>query len=496
MRIVTLLLIVGLAACGGGGGSSAPEPNPPQSPPPPPPPPPVTTIGDLAEYKFVGENPNDYLGYWVSSAGDVDGDGLDDVLAGAYDDDGSSPGAAYLILGKDLAANGTFNIATAAYKFVGEDDGDWAGFVVSGANLDGDGLSDILIGAYGDADKGPITGAAYVVFASSLGASAVVDLANADYKFIGEDQDDYAGYALSGAGDVDGDGLDDILIGASGHDAGGNNAGAGYLILASSLGANKLIDLSQADYKFVGETEQDWAGYQITTAGDVDGDGLDDLVLGSDGDDGGTQAHASYIVLGSTLGTDTVIDLSQADYKFLGENSYDYASQVSTAGDVDGDGLDDIIIGAAGHDDAGNLAGAAYIVRGSSLGADAVIDLSTADYKFTGENPGDYAGATVADAGDVDGDGLGDILVGALNYSATYTDQGAAYIVLGKSLGSNRNISLEQADQKLIGEFTEQFTGVSVASAGDVNGDGLDDIVLGAYDGPDWKGAAYIVISD
>ena len=124
---------------------------------------------------------------------------------------------------------------------------------------------------------------------------------------------------------------------------------------------------------------------------------------------------------------------------------------------MDGDGLDDIIIGAAGHDDAGNLAGAAYIVRGSSLGADAVIDLSTADYKFTGENPGDYAGATVADAGDVDGDGLGDILVGALNYSATYTDQGAAYIVLGKSLGSNRNISLEQADQKLIGEFTEQF---------------------------------------
>ena len=447
----------------------------------------------LAEYKFVGENPDDYAGYWVSSAGDVDGDGLDDVLVGAYDDDGSSPGAVYLILGKSLGDRGTFDLSQADYKIVGEDAGDWAGFVVASGNLDGDGLDDILVGAYGVDDKGPLTGAAYVILGSSLGTSSTIELSQADYKFIGESEDDYAGYALSIAGDVDGDGLDDILIGASGQDAGGTNAGAGYLILASSLGTNSAIDLSQADYKFIGETEYDWAGYSISGAGDVDGDGLADVLIGADGDDGGIEAHASYVILGRSLGTSSTIDLSQADYKLIGENSYDYASQVSSAGDVDGDGLDDILVGAAGCDDGGSLSGAAYVILGRSLGTNSTIDLSQVDYKLIGENPGDYAGATVANAGDVDGDGLDDILVGALHYHGQYPNQGAVYVILGRSLGTNSTIDLSQANYKLTGDSAGEYAGVAVSSAGDVDGDGLDDVILGAYAGPDWNGAAYIV---
>lgn len=449
-----------------------------------------------AEYTFVGENAEDYAGYWVSSAGDVDGDGLGDVLAGAYDNDGSSPGAAYLILGASLSAHGTFDIGMADYKFVGEDPGDWAGFVVSSANLDGDGLTDILVSAYGVDDKGPITGAAYVVLARNLGSSSTIELSQADYKFIGESADDYAGYALSNAGDIDGDGLDDILIGASGQDTGGTNAGAGYLILASSLGASRTIDLSLADYKFVGEAEDGWAGYSISDAGDVDGDGLDDLILGADVDDGGDQAHASYLILGGSLGTNQLIDLAQADYKFIGESAFDYASQVSSAGDVDGDGLDDILIGAAGSDVGGSLSGQAYVVLGKNLGASQMFDLSQADYKLTGENAGDYAGATVADAGDIDGDGLGDILIGALHYQAQYSDQGAAYIVLGKSLSTESVVDLSDADIRLTGESANQFAGVAVASAGDVNGDGLDDVVLGAYGGAPWKGTVHIVTGE
>ena len=451
---------------------------------------------DLAEYTFIGESPDDYAGYWVSTAGDVDGDGLDDVLVGAYDDDdmGPSAGAGYLILGSSLDPHGSFDLSEADYKIVGEDAGDFAGFVVETAgDLDGDSLADILVGAYGVGDRGPITGAVYVILGSSIGAPGTIYLSDADYKIVGESEQDFAGYALSSAGDVDGDGLDDILVGASGQDAGGNFAGAAYVILASSLAEGAPTDLSQADYKFIGETKLDWAGYSVSGAGDVDGDGLADLLIGADGDDGGWMAHASYLILGSSLRSNSTMDLSEADYKFIGEDSYDYASQVSTAGDVDGDGLDDIVVGAAGYDHGGNDAGAAYVILASSLGARGTIDISTADYVLFGERSGDLAGSTVANAGDVDGDGLSDILVGALRHDSAYDLQGAAYVVLGRSLSKSREMDLANADYKLAGGSPDQYVGHSVSSAGDVDGDGLDDVVVGSYHGPNWSGAAYIV---
>ena len=113
----------------------------------------------------------------------------------------------------------------------------------------------------------------------------------ADYSFVGENDFDAAGGSVSSAGDVDGDGLSDLLVGAYQSDDGGTNAGKAYLVLGASRGANAEIELSDADYAFIGEVEGDWAGSYVSGAGDVDGDGLVDILVGAlVNDDGGSYA--------------------------------------------------------------------------------------------------------------------------------------------------------------------------------------------------------------
>jgi len=183
---------------------------------------------------------------------------------------------------------------------------------------------------------------------------------------VGENPNDRAGVSVSSAGDVDGDGLSDLLVGAYYNYDGGDYAGKAYLILGSSLAlaSSPVIDLSSADYSFVGENLGDVAGQSVSSAGDVDGDGLSDLLVGAYvNDDSGTDAGKTYLVLGSSLGSSPVIDLSSADYSFVGENSYDNSGRsVSSAGDVDGDGLSDLLIGARANDEGGVIAGKTYLV--------------------------------------------------------------------------------------------------------------------------------------
>jgi len=462
----------------------------------------VNSLG-YAEYSFVGENSGDNAGLLISSAGDVDGDGLDDLMVGAWgnNDGGENAGKAYLVLGASLAATSTINLSLADYSFIGENIGDFAGAVSSAGDVDGDGLDDLLVGAVYNDDAETRAGKAYLVLAASIGSTSTLDLSLADYSLVGENRGDMAGVSVSNAGDVDGDGLDDLVVGAKGNDDGGSSAGKAYLVLGASLGSTSSIDLALADYRFVGENSNDVLGHSVSSAGDVDGDGLDDLLLGALGnDDGGDLAGKAYLVLGASLGSTSTLDLSLADFSFVGESSGDWAGySVSSAGDVDRDGLDDLLVGAPyANDGGGSYPGKAYLVLGASLGSTSTIDLSLADYSLVGENSGDSAGISVSSAGDVNEDGPDDLLVGAYHNQDGGRYAGKAYLVLGASLGSNSTIDLSLADYSFIGENSGDNAGVSVSSAGDVNGDGRADLLVGAdgnAGGGSYPGNVYLILS-
>ncbi len=337
-----------------------------------------------------------------------------------------------------------------------------------------------------------------VLGSTALALAPDTDLSNAGASFWGEDSDDYSGVSVSGAGDVNGDGFDDLLIGANGDDDGGDNAGQTYLILGSPTAVWGMdYDLSFADASFRGEDAYDLSGGSVSGAGDVNGDGFDDILIGASGNsDGDTLVGQTYLILGSpTAAWGMDFDLSSADASFLGEEAFDQSGEsVSGAGDVNGDGFDDILIGTSMDEDGGSMAGQTYLILGSGTpnywGMD--FDLSNADASFLGEAAWDYSGFSVSGAGDVNGDGFDDIIIGAYGNDDGGSHAGQTYLILGSGTPNywGMDFDLSSADASFLGENIDDYSGESVSGIGDVNGDGFDDIIIGAYGNDDGEGDA------
>ncbi|RZD31675.1 MAG: hypothetical protein CXT74_04860, partial [Methanobacteriota archaeon] len=236
----------------------------------------------------------------------------------------------------------------------------------------------------------------------------------------------------------------------------------------TSGGTLKLSRGLTGTWSAVGEATTDRFGFSVASAGDVNGDGYADVVVSAyDNNGGGGDAGEAYVYHGSASGLSATPDWSDQ-----GEATNDYFGwSVASAGDVNGDGYADVIVGARYNDGAATDAGEVYVYHGSSSGLSA-----TPDWSDQGEAAGDHFSYHLASAGDVNGDGYADVIVGAIKNDGAGTDAGEAYVYHGSSSGLSA--TPDWSDQ---GEAASDWFGISVAGAGDVNGDGYADVIVGAY---------------
>ncbi|MEC7985423.1 MAG: MopE-related protein, partial [Myxococcota bacterium] len=394
---------------------------------------------------------------------DVNNDGNDDLIVGALrnDDNGNTAGAVYVFYGP--MTNETSSDAD--FIILGENAGDLLGRSVTMlGDVSGDNISDFLISAHKNDFKQSDSGRAYLFYGTNLNGGLAEkndtysdDVTRtmtmnstsevfADVYFDTYFNNSRLGADLAPAGDLSGDGVNDILMGADLYDRAnvGLNCGSGSCFdegaaLVWAGGSSNLSTHRQFDFDsngslsaraiLVGEDGLDHAGEAVYGVGDVNGDGTNDMLIGAV--DAGVGGKA-YLVSGAATG---VVDLGSSSHviaTLIGESGEDFARSVGALGDINGDGDNDIIIGAKSADSNGSDSGSAYIFLGDAS-LSGTLSSSTANSVFAGATAGDEIGTAASTVGDINGNGSPDILVGGHHYSTGGTNRGAAYIIFGES---------------------------------------------------------------
>lgn len=430
-------------------------------------------------FTIQGAQIGDSTGWSVSNLGDVNGDGIDDLVFGAVLSSTGYVGAAYVVFGsRNPVANLVINSATLlsngqGFSIFGGAAGDFLGISVTGADVNADGLNDLLVGAYGAANGALLgAGSVYVIFGRRQATTAITDIdlssgslsSSLGFTIQGPDSYYHFGISVSGVGDVNGDGISDVVIGAPRNVAGFTNRGAAYVI----FGRKGITDINLANglsssegFKIEGVAAGDFFGWPVGNIGDLNGDGLDDVIIGS------PQAPplntgAAYVIFGRKKGISDIdlltTDLSGEKIGFAiyggnTQNRLGYA--VKTAGDINGDGVDDLIVGSSAAGPGGIVSsGIAYVIYGSKL---RMRDVYTAEF-------GDSQGfriqgvelvlgyeTSLSSVGDVNRDGIKDLAIGCTgNLDPVNGIYGSVYVISGATI-ENRGVLQAVVDIENIG---------------------------------------------
>ncbi|MBE9098364.1 Ig-like domain-containing protein [Vacuolonema iberomarrocanum] len=488
----------------------------------------LSTLNGSNGFVINGIDERDSSGRSVSGVGDINGDGVDDLIIGAFSADSNGnnfAGESYVVFGRTQGFAASLNLADLdgrnGFILSGIGTGDVSGRSVSGAgDINGDGVDDLIIGAPEANPNGIDSGESYVVFGRTQGFAASLNLADLDgsngFVLRGMEEFDRAGISVSGAGDINGDDIDDLIIGADLATPDGRSvAGKSYVVFGHTQGFAANLNLSTLDgsngFVLNGIAPDDRAGFSVSGAGDVNGDGIDDLIIGAAGaaPNGNDFAGESYVVFGRDQGFDPSLELSDLDgrngFVISGMAEYDLSSRsVSGAGDINGDGIDDLIIGAAGADPNGSSSGQSYVVFGNNQGFDLSLDPSTLDgrngFVINGIDSGDRFGISVSGAEDINGDGIDDLIIGAFGADPNGANSGESYVVFGNNQGFAASLNLSDLNGSngfiLNGIDANDRSGRWVSGAGDINGDGINDLIIGAYGADpngEGSGESYVV---
>ncbi|MHC5210810.1 MAG: hypothetical protein ACYTG2_08845 [Planctomycetota bacterium] len=364
--------------------------------------------------------------------------------------------------------------------------------VASLGDLDGDGVVDLAVGAPFDNDGGQGHGAVWILFLNTDGTvKAEQKISDTEGGFLGAlGFDDRFGFSVAGLGDLDGDTVEDLAVGAIQGDDGGNDTGTVWILFLNTDGTVKAYQrISNSNGGFGGGlADFAWFGSSIAPLDDFDNDGVEDIAVGSHGDsDNGIFRGAVWLLLLNSDGTvkaKTKINDASGELPGTLEDGDEFGWALACLGDVDGDGAADLAVSSVLDDEGGPDFGAVWILLLDINGpVKAAHKITTVSGDFTGTlDQADHFGRSLAGAGDVDGNGVPDLAVGAYNDDDGAENAGAVWVLF---LQDDGTVKAHEKISSSAGGFTGSLDehdglGASVASLGDLDGAGGADLVFGA----------------
>ncbi|MCC3590125.1 VWD domain-containing protein [Microcoleus sp. PH2017_28_MFU_U_A] len=454
-----------------------------------------------------GTEAGNFSGVAVSKTGDINGDKIDDIIVGSFGADPNNVNAA----GKSqvIFGNQKFPASVNLSQLNGQNgftlngtdaEGFSGGTVSSAGDINGDGIKDFIIGAFGATVNGQNNaGKTYIVFGTNQGFPANFNLANLNgnngFAVTGTNTFDYAGLFATGISDINGDRIDDILISAPGPL--GGTPGKSYVIYGRTTGFSANLNLAEINNNngfVINGIDGNSSG--TASSGDINGDGIPDLVIGADGGNtsGGINAGKTYVIFGQPGGFTGSVNVPELNgttgFVIAGLTPQERSGIALTAtGDINGDGNKDLVIGAPGATVGDRInAGKTYVIFGKKAAFPVIVnpaDLNGSNgFIISGFDPEASAGNALSYAGDINKDGFDDLLIGASSANSdSKNNAGKTFVIFGKK-EFPANFNLGQANGKnalvLNGVETDGLVGTAVSGGGDINGDGIDDIIVGA----------------